>query len=433
MELKVPPHNIETEQVILCCCIINPEYSIPVCMEQIQADDFYRGAHQIIYESLIRCRSKLTNEGSLVVIAEDLKNEDLLDKAGGQDYLMSLVDLVAGASGIQHYIDILLENSRKRKYLHLAGMISGGIELGKSEDIYSLIQEQLENINMQRSVPVVDIKTGLKQTFRELEKACENDTGITGISTGFRDIDRYTKGLQNGELIIIAGRPGHGKSLIVKDWAEASSVPVLWFPIEMSVSQTQKRQIAGQANVDFDRIQAGILSNQDWQNVVEAIDKLTEKPIYYVDKGYLTIEEVIAISHQEYRKHGIRLIIIDYMQLLHGKSEKREQEISKISRQLKGLSRDLNIPVVAVSQLNRDCEKRPTKRPMLSDLRESGAIEQDADVVCLLYRASEYFKNEEEHIAEFIIAKGRNIKTGMIKLYFDGKHQKFGDLFKGEG
>lgn len=432
---KVPPHNLEVEKVILCCCIINPGYSIPICMEQIESDDFYRESHRYIFESIIQSRDVIIDGDSIVIIAEDLSRNDLLEKAGGQEYLMSLVDMVSSSSSIQHYIEILLEKSRQRKYLELANVINGNIGISSSQEVNDLILDYLNKIKSrdEGQTPILSMKNSLHQTFRELEMLSEIQNGMTGIPSGFIDVDHRTKGWQNGDLIIIAGRPGMGKSVFVKDCAEASEVPVLYFPIEMSVSQTQKRQIAGYADVSFEKILSGMLTDQDWQRIVTAVSQLSERPIFYVNKGHLSIEEIVAISKQAFRKHGIKMVIIDYLQLLRTKSkaENREQEISKISMQLKGLARDLNIPVIAVSQLNRSCENRSNKRPMLSDLRESGAIEQDADIVGLLYR-SEYYKkvnNDERNVAELIIAKGRNIKTGMVKLYFNGEYQKFGNYF----
>jgi len=432
MNLKVPPHNLQAEQIILCACLTHPEFSIPICMEQLMFDDFYRTAHQIIYGVIIQERGKLIAGETIGILVNALIESDELEKIGGQDYLYFIACIMSTPSAIQYYIDIILELSRKRKMLALFSTVSEGVNSIDSSEIYSLIKYRIEEINQTKSLPIIPMKSAISNTFKEIEKATETE-GIMGIPSGLLDIDKITNGWQNGDLIIIAGRPGMGKSVICKDCAESSNVPVLYFPIEMSVSQTQKRQIAGLSGIDIHKILSGHLTNNDWQKIIEVVQVLNEMPIYYIDKGYLTIEEVIAISHQAYKKYNIGMVIIDYLQLLKqkAKTEKREQEISEISRQLKGLARDLNIPVIVASQLNRECEKRSTKKPMLSDLRESGSIEADADVVGLLYRADYYFKNTDRGIAEFIIAKGRNIKTGTIKLFFDGEKQKFRNYVEG--
>ena len=434
MDLQVPPQNIEAEQGIIAALFINPTYSIPIAMETLDESDFYREAHLEIYRAIIEVREKVIEAGEIMPVIEYLKVNDLIEKVGGQEYLLTLLESISTSTSIRYYIGLVVEAAKKRKYLDLAYQISSNMDNTTSDDLFGLVKVKLELVGLDREIPIVSMVDGLKETFKELEIISSSE-GIIGLPSGFTDIDSYTNGWQKGDLIIIAGRPGQGKSVFAKDCAENAGVPVLYFPIEMSVTQTQRRQISGEGNVSFSKLQSGHLREEDWDNVVNAVKRLEELPIYYVDKGALSIEEIIAISHTAYQKHNIGLVIVDYIQLVTQKGRNRdgrEQEVSHISRQLKGLARDLKIPVIALSQLNRDCEKRANKKPQLSDLRESGAIEQDADIVAFLFQPSKYFKNAQEGEAHLILAKGRNIRTGMIKLYFDGDHQSFQNSVKGE-
>lgn len=434
MELKVPPQNIEAEQGILASIFINPSYAVPIAMEKLNETDFYREANLEIYKAIIAVREKLIETKEIMPVIEYLKVNNLLEKVGGAEYLTNLLEATSTSTSIRYYIELVTETAKKRKYLEMAYQISEGIENSTSEDLFGLIKTNLDLIGLDREIPIISMQDGLKETFKELERINESD-GMIGVPSGFIDIDNYTNGWQAGDLIVIAGRPGMGKSVFVKDSAESAGVPILYFPIEMSVTQTQRRQISGVSMVDFSKLQSGRLQDDDWTRIVSAIGELGEIPIYYVDKGELTIEEIIAISHTAYRKYNIGLVIVDYLQLIiqkHRNKDGREQEVANISRQLKGLARDLKIPVIVVSQLNRDCEKRQNKKPQLSDLRESGAIEQDADVVIFLFRPAYYFSNAEKGEAQVILAKGRNIRTGMIKLFFDGEHQSFKDSTVGE-
>ena len=282
---------------------------------------------------------------------------------------------------------------------------------------------------------VIALKEALGNTIKAIEEISQAEGNVIGVRSGFTRIDRITGGWQPGELILIAGRPGMGKSVFAKDVAENASVPVAYFSLEMSTNELIKRQLASRSKVNFEAIRTGRVNQKDWDRIISGANSLEEVPIFYVDRASMSIDELEGIAQGLKMSEDIGLVVIDYLQLLRSRvrSEGREREVSEISRRLKALARDLEVPVICLSQLNRQCEMRgKDKRPYLSDLRESGALEQDSDIVAFLYRAVVYDQQAAKHEAEFIIGKGRNIRTGRIKLFFDGGHQTFKNFYEGE-
>jgi replicative DNA helicase len=295
-------------------------------------------------------------------------------------------------------------------------------------EILSKIRKTILHIKGGEKAKVIPLSEALNETVKVIEALCQSPGHVIGVPSGFSKIDRITGGWQAGELIYLAGRPGMGKSVFAKDLAENSGVPVAYFSLEMSTVELIKRQLSGRSRVNFEALRTGRVSGEDWDRIMRGADGLTGVPIFYVDRASLTIEELEGLAQGLKMTEDIGLIVIDYLQLLRSRSrsEGREREVSDISRRLKALARDLQLPVICLCQLNRQCEMRGAdKRPILSDLRESGSLEQDADIVAFLYRASVYDQTAPKHGAEFIVAKGRNIRTGRIKLFFDGGHQCF--------
>ena len=296
-------------------------------------------------------------------------------------------------------------------------------------DILSDLRNSIVKMDTGKKEKVVTLKEALHRTIDRIEVLSKAGGKLSGTPSGFIEIDRFTGGWQQGELIIIAGRPGMGKSILAKDFAEASGVPVVYFTLEMSVEELTKRQLSSKAKVKFEALRTGRVNNGDWPSIIKAANTLANVPIHYIDMANITVDELIATSENLRMTEQVGLVVIDYLQLIRTKErlEIREREVSEISRKLKGMARNLEIPVICLAQLNRQCEARPNKRPRLSDLRESGSLEQDADIVAFIYREHVYDERAPKHEAEFIIAKGRNIRTGTVGLFFDGEHQTFRD------
>ena len=435
--LKVPPHNLEAEQAILGGILINND-AMNQIVDIISADDLYREAHAHLFEGMI----KLYNDNEpidLITLSQYLLSKNLVEKAGGTDYLASVVDSVSTSAGIVYYSEIVRDLAVRRKLISQCSAIA--------ESCFQNWQETDELLDMaeQSIYDIAEDKIGesfstleevVKSSFKKLESVAEQEGYLTGVPTGFKDFDNLTAGLQPSDLIIIAGRPSMGKTALALNMgynsAKETKKGVAVFSLEMSKLQLGMRLLSFDAQIDARRLRTGFLRDKDWVGLTEAAGHLSELPLYIDDTSWLSVLEMKAKCRRLAKKSDLALIIIDYLQLIQGRrsAESRQQEISEISRSLKALAKDLNVPVMALSQLNRKVEDRPNKRPQLSDLRESGAIEQDADVIAFIYRDEVYHQTTEENqnMAEIIVAKQRNGPTGFFKLYFQKEFTRFRDL-----
>jgi len=431
-----PPQNISAEQAAIGSMLLQ-EDAILRTVEILKPEDFYRKSHEIIY----RCISELFDKNNgvdLVTLTEELKRKDLLEKIGGVTYLTNLINSVPTAANIEYYVRIIEEKSILRNLINNATkIISMGYE--EKEDAKVLMDRaehlmfEVSNRNLgQAFVPIKEI---LQDSFEKIEDLYHRDEYITGIPSGFVEFDDLTTGFQPSELIVIAGRPGMGKTAfcmnIAQNAAISKNTPVAIFSLEMSKSQLVQRMLCSEARVDAHNLRKGRLAESDWPTLSMAAGRLSSAPIFIDDSASATSLEIKAKARRLKAQHDLGLIIIDYMQLMQNSSraENRQQEISEISRSLKSLARELNVPVIAASQLSRAVEQRIERRPRLSDLRESGAIEQDADLVIFIYR-EEYYKpkTEKKGTAEIIISKQRNGPTGTIDLAFIKEYAKFENL-----
>jgi replicative DNA helicase len=434
---KLPPQNIDAEQSVLGGILLENE-AINKVAEVITEEDFYRESHRKIFLGMLELFGK--NEPvDLITLTDVLKKRNHLEDVGGAAYLASLVDNIATASNIAYYAKIVREKSILRRLINSATeIVTKGYE--DSEEVEDLLDQAERSIfeitGKQIRPSFFDLKTVLKESLKTVERLYEKKEFVTGVPTGFVEIDRLTAGLQRSDLIIVAGRPSMGKTAFCLNIAQyaaiEANIPVALFSLEMSKEQIALRMICSEGRVDAHRLRRGFLEKEDWQKLIRAIDVLSQAPIFIDDTPALTALEMRAKARRLKAEHNLGLIILDYLQLMRGRggSDNREQEISDISRSLKALAKELNLPIVALSQLNRRVEDRPNKRPQLADLRESGAIEQDADVIAFIYRDELYNRSEEnpnKGIAEILIGKQRNGPTGDIRLTFIDKYTRFED------
>lgn len=430
---KVPPQNTEAEQAVLGAVLLQNS-SLNKALEHLSPDDFYKGAHQKIFAAMI-AMSESGEAIDLVTLREYLMRKGTIDAVGGASYLSQLADVVPTAANIHHYIRIVKEKSISRRLINVAtSIVREGFEEKRGvEELLEFAEKGIFEVTGQKiRQGFVNIGSILKDSFEVIESLYEKQELVTGVPTGFTDLDRKTSGLQSSDLIIVAGRPSMGKTSLCLNIAQHVTTkakrPVAFFSLEMSKEQLVLRMLCGEARVDAHRLRTGQLGKSDWPRLTTAAGVLSEAPFFIDDTPAISVLEMRAKSRRLVQEQGLALIVVDYLQLMRGSagSERREQEISEISRSLKALAKELNVPVMALSQLNRSLESRTDKRPMLSDLRESGAIEQDADVILFVYR-DEVYKETEENIgkAELIVGKQRNGPTGTVDLHFEKKFTLF--------
>ncbi|HCX90344.1 MAG: replicative DNA helicase [Deltaproteobacteria bacterium CG12_big_fil_rev_8_21_14_0_65_43_10] len=437
-QFKLPPQNIEAEQSILGGILLDNEVFHRV-LEVLNEDDFYHAAHRKVFLSMIELYEN--NEPvDLITLTNALKNKNQLDEIRGVSYLTSLVDSIPTTANISYYAKIVKEKSILRRLINKTAEIASMSydSTGDVDEVLDQAERAIFEISENKIKPsFYSIKEMIKHSFKTIERLYEKKELITGVPTGFEGIDRFTSGFQLSDLVIIAGRPSMGKTSFALNIAQyaaiEASVPVGIFSLEMSKEQLSLRMLCSEAKVDAQRLRTGFLSESDWPKLTRAVGSLSEAPIFVDDTPALSILEMRAKARRLKSEKGLGLIIVDYLQLMRGRVnvERREQEISEISRSLKALAKELNLPVVALSQLNRRVEERHDKRPQLADLRESGAIEQDADVIIFIYRDEIYNKsedNENKGTAEIIIGKQRNGPIGMTKLAFIDKFATFENL-----
>ncbi|WP_270166988.1 replicative DNA helicase [Paenibacillus sp. SYP-B4298] len=434
---RVPPQNMEAEQAVLGSILLQSEALI-TAMERIRSEDFYSTPHQLIYEAMVEL-----GEGNqpidLVTLTAYLQDRQQLEEVGGVSYLAKLAGGVPTAANIDYYAQIVEEKSMYRRLIRTATQIvTNGY--AATDDIGLLLSEAEQKImeisNRRASSGFISIRDVLMEVFERVEHLYSNKGGATGIPSGFTDLDKMTSGFQRNDLIIVAARPSVGKTAFALNIAQNVGVrareTVAIFSLEMSAAQLVQRMICAESNVDAGRMRTGYLEGDDWEKLTMAIGSLSEAEIYIDDTPGITVADIRAKCRRLKKEKGLGMILIDYLQLIQGRGkagENRQQEVSEISRTLKQIARELEVPVIALSQLSRGVEQRQDKRPMMSDLRESGSIEQDADIVAFLYRDDYYDKeSEKKNIIEIIIAKQRNGPVGTVELAFLKNFNKFVSL-----
>lgn len=436
---KVPPHDLEAEQAVLGCMLTDKDAVISA-VETLTEDDFYREDNKIIYKAILNLynRAELID---IITLKSELSAMGKFEAVGGLEYLAELPDKVPTTSNVERYIKIVEEKSTLRTLIKTANdLISLGYDPTQDvEDIMDSAEKKIFNVMQKRNqTGYSSIKDILVDSFTELEDLYNRKQHVTGVPTGFIDLDNKTAGLHNSDLILVAARPAMGKSAfalnIATNAAIQANVGVAIFSLEMSKEQMANRILGSVAMVDGNSIRTGRIADDDWIKLATASGELSQTGIYIDDTPGISVMEIRAKCRKLKLEKNIGLVVIDYLQLVQGSNKKggsREQEISEISRSLKILAKEINVPVIALSQLSRAPEQRPDHRPMLSDLRESGAIEQDADIVMFLYRDDYYNEDsEKKNIAEVIIAKHRAGSTGTVELAWLGSYTKFANLAK---
>ena len=439
----VPPQNLEAEESVLGAMLLSP-VAVGTVSEILDASDFYRESHAKMYRAALALWSK-GEPVDAITLANELEERAELEAAGGQGRVAELAALVPAASNVEHYARIVKEMSTLRGLMRAGQEIvrlgqerdAGGVG-GEVADLVDRAEQIVFELGQQRSTSDFShIQVLLKESFERITQLYEAGVEITGVPAGFRELDLLTSGFQPGNLVILAARPSMGKSAlglcIAANLGVRHQIPVALFTLEMSKSEVTQRMMCSEAKVESQRLRTGRLAPDDWPRLTAACDRLMKAPIYVDDTGSTTIMELRSKARRlKSREPSLGLIIVDYLQLMASDRnvESRVQEVSQISRALKVLARELEVPILAMSQLSRAVEQRHDKRPILSDLRDSGSIEQDSDLVFFVYR-DEYYMGEEsdqQGIAEVILAKHRNGPTGMIKLSWLRRYAKFADL-----
>ena len=435
---RIPPHSVESEQSILGSILLDKDAIITVA-ETITPTDFYKDAHRIIYESMMALNNK--NEPiDMVTLTDELRKRGYLDDIGGVTYLTSLSTIVPTTSNVKYYAEIVKEKSVLRQLIKASNdIINLGYGSGENaEDVLDFAEKKIFDISQERtSDDFKPINQVLMDTYDMIESIYSNKSDVTGVTTGFKDLNKKINGLQRTDLILVAARPAMGKTAfalnLVQNAAIKGNASVAVFSLEMSKEQLAQRMIAAQSNVELKKMKTGTLNDADWPRIISAMAVMSDAKIFIDDTPGIKINELRSKCRKLKMEQGLDLVMIDYLQLMESdsKNESRQQEIAKISRSLKILAKELDCPVVALSQLSRAPEQRADHRPVLSDLRESGAIEQDADIVMFLYRDEYYHSDsEKKDLAEIIIAKNRHGETGSVELVWMGSIQRFGDKVK---
>jgi len=437
---KIPPQNLDAEMAVLGSMILDEE-AIATAVEKLDKNFFYKDSHQKIFQAISDLYA-LNKAVDLITLTDALKRDGIIDIVGGASYLTSLANAVPSAANIGHYVSIVREKSILRT------LINNGTKIislcyesdGNIDEVVDNAERLIFEISERRTQgSYLHIKDIVSDSIETIDTLYRKKAHVTGIPTGYIDFDIKTAGLQDSDLIVVAGRPSMGKSAFALGMVEHAGIiekiPTAVFSLEMSKEQLAQRMLCAHAKVDARKVRTGYLATSDWPRLTAAAGKLSEAPIFIDDSPSISVMELRAKARRLKAQQDIKLIILDYMQLMRGSSsvESRQQEISEISRSLKALARELRVPIVAISQLSRAVESRTDHRPQLSDLRESGAIEQDADVVVLLLR-EEYYNptSENQGIAEVIIAKQRNGPVGSLKLAFIKEYTRFENIARME-
>jgi replicative DNA helicase len=434
---RIPPQNIEAEQAVLGAIFLEPS-SLTLASEILIPEDFYRAAHQKIFNVML----KLNDEGKavdLITVTEELAATKLLEDTGGVSYLSELAASVPTAANIEYYARIIEEKSLLRRLIRTATDIAQD-GYTREDEVETVLSEAEKNIlavaQRKNAGAFHNIKDVLVRTYDNIESMHASVGEITGIATGFTELDKMTAGFQRNDLIIVGARPSVGKTAfalnISQNVATKTGENVAIFSLEMGAEQLVMRMLCAEGNIDAQRLRTGSLTDEDWGKLTMAMGSLSNAGIFIDDTPGVRVNDIRAKCRRLKQEHGLGMILIDYLQLILGSGrsgENRQQEVSEISRSLKQLARELQVPIIALSQLSRGVEQRQDKRPMMSDIRESGSIEQDADIVAFLYRDDYYDKeSENKNIIEIIIAKQRNGPTGTVSLAFVKEYNKFVNL-----
>ncbi len=431
---RIPPQAVDVERAVLGAMLIEREAG-PKSIEVLEEDYFYRDAHRKIFSAIVALFDRSEPADSQTIV-EELRKRKELDAIGGASYLAELATEVATAANVEYHAKIVSEKALLRKMITLSTQIATECYEASQgvDDLIDQAEQRIFNLSSKRlSKGFEPLSAVLHDTFETIEQSHQREGMVSGVSTGYDELDEMTSGLQPSELVIVAGRPSMGKTAfalcVARNAAIEHKVPVGIFSLEMANHQLAQRLLCAEARVDAHRLRIGRLPDEAWAHLSHSVGKLAEAPIFIDDSPSLSAMEIRAKSRRLQSEHGIGMIIVDYLQLMRGSGrvENRQQEISQISRALKALAKELNVPVIAVSQLSRAVETRGgDRRPMLSDLRESGAIEQDADVVMFIYREERYNPDtEQKGIAEVIIGKQRNGPIGTVKLTWINEYARF--------
>ena len=437
---RMPPQNIDAEQAVLGAMLIKKE-AIAEVSQLLRPEDFYRDAHKIIYEAMLALFNR-NEPADIVTVTNYLDKENKLDKVGGITFVTALDNIVPTAANVNFHANIVREKADLRHLINTATDIAG-MAYEATDDVSDVIDKSekmiMEVANRQNVSTFTPMQEIVMETFDKINTLYESKGGLTGISCGFKDLDALTSGLQASDLILVAARPSMGKTAftlnIAANVALKEKKTVAFFSLEMSKQQLVQRMLCSEGGIDSQKLKNADLSTEDWEKLVRTADKVSAAPLYIDDTAGITVMELRSKARRLKAEHGLDLIIIDYLQLMQGRSkggsDNRQQEISEISRSLKAVARELNVPVIALSQLSRSVESRQIKRPMLSDLRESGSLEQDADIVMFLYR-EDYYDPEtaNKNITEVIVAKHRNGPVDTVKMFFKKEFTRFNDLSK---
>lgn len=433
MEFKALPKNLEAEQAVLGI-ILNNSKAIEDVIITLKPNDFYDTKHSIIFTSMLEMYSKDVNI-DLITLNEELRKKDNLQDIGGITYLSELMGGVTMADNIKNYADIVKEKSARRKLIGAAqNLISKSYDSSHEiKEIISAAEDTIYTISENKDSKVQKIGDSVDKTISNIEKIYQQGGGLIGISSGFSKVDKCLNGLQKGDFIILAARPSMGKTAFALNicCSVGKEYKTAMFSLEMSEEQITQRMLSSFTGIELSKLRSGMLEDKEWSRLAQYSSLLSSRKIAIDDTAALTVSDIKAKCRKLKIKEGLDVVVIDYMQLIESssKSQSREQEISKISRNLKKMAKELDVTIIALSQLSRAPEQRPNHRPILSDLRESGSIEQDADVVMFLYRDEYYnIETEDKNIAECIIAKNRNGQVGTAKLAWLGQIQRFGDL-----
>ena len=449
IEERVPPQNIEAEQAVLGAMLIDKE-AIAKATEVLSADDFYREAHRVIFSAMLELYNK--NEAvDMVTVTEILKRDNKLEDIGGIAYITSLANVVLTAANVKYHAEIVAEKSVLRQLVRVSTEIAAmGYEA--NEDVGTLLDTAesriLEISNRKKKNDFTAINDILMDSVQSIESLLQNKGGLTGLPAGFADLDKLTSGLHPSDFIILAARPSMGKTALALNIVQNVALrahkviggeprSVAFFSLEMSKEQLVNRMLCAEAGIDSQRLRVGEMHDEDWTHLWDACDTMSRAKIYIDDTACITAMDMRSRARRLKAEHGLDLIVVDYLQLMQGSGKRnnsgdRQQEVSEISRSLKALARELDVPVLALSQLSRSVESRQVKRPMLSDLRESGSLEQDADIVAFLYREDYYNPETENKHTELIIAKHRNGPVDTVNLFFQKQFTKFVGFTKRE-
>lgn len=449
IEERVPPQNIEAEQAVLGAMLIDKE-AIAKATEVLSADDFYREAHRVIFSAMLELYNK--NEAvDMVTVTEILKRDNKLEDIGGIAYITSLANVVLTAANVKYHAEIVAEKSVLRQLMRVSTEIAAmGYEA--NEDVGTLLDTAesriLEISNRKKKNDFTAINDILMDSVQSIESLLQNKGGLTGLPAGFADLDKLTSGLHPSDFIILAARPSMGKTALALNIVQNVALrahkviggeprSVAFFSLEMSKEQLVNRMLCAEAGIDSQRLRVGEMRDEDWTHLWDACDTMSRAKIYIDDTAGITAMDMRSRARRLKAEHGLDLIVVDYLQLMQGSGKRnnsgdRQQEVSEISRSLKALARELDVPVLALSQLSRSVESRQVKRPMLSDLRESGSLEQDADIVAFLYREDYYNPETENKHTELIIAKHRNGPVDTVNLFFQKQFTKFVGFTKRE-